>query len=402
MSGRFPNSNLWFPVCAALALAAAGCGKKADPVMETTTAAPAPTGPDYQVFAPLEEAMRARAMPFLISEGGGIEENTCFQIVEGLEPSSAGMAERAPIEDSGDKVARALAAWMVSELQPLGLTEVEAARWEVDVEDPVVLEVSKERLRFVEDPECISDQTGWLSEGTRAVSALIGAKRFVFKTAVPVGKQVKEEMLRVTADKGIKMESEALFQYKPARDKKDELIANEQGVPMYVAPDGTHIPETQVPPESQQVMREWTMEFEQPLYFAFRELPEDAWRREAQRDKCDVNLIWQDVTPRRPDCEEFNESSFSVVKTEKGEVSVTITTGDDNKGAILEPKEAKRVQVSDRIILWLSPVEIEEGALVRINSLVLDPKPMATQAKDQKAPTNSSTGKTDLDNYLRN
>lgn len=406
MIGRV-RSHLWLLLGIALVTVASSCGKKAEPVVETTTVAPAPKGPDYQVYAPLKKATRAKTMPFLVGDEG-VEEMTCFQAIEGLEYSDAGMAERKLIEDHGSELASALAAWMVSELTPIGLTEAQAARWEVTAQDAVVLEVPDERVRFVDGPECISDKTGWLPKGTRAVTGLIGAKSFSFEASIPVSKDLKEEMLRVIEGKGIKLESEALFRYEPLKNTKGELIANEQGVPMYLAPDGTQIPETEVPPESQQVMKEWSMEFEQPLYFAFHELAQDAWRREAEKDKCDVNLIWQDVKPRRPDCEEFDESAFSIVKTEDGEASITITTGEDNKGVVMGFKKAERVQLNDRIILWLSPVEIEEGALVRVNSLVLDPKPMASaptptaQVKDEEKPAFSPSGKTNLDDYLKN
>jgi hypothetical protein len=227
-------------------------------------------------------------------------------------------------------------------------------------------------LRFVDNPQCIQPGTGWLAEGVRAVTTMIGARTFNFKCATGVGVDQQEELMQGVGTENIVIESEALFNYEPALDENDEPMKNETDEILFKAPDGTLIPEKEVPPPEQRLMKEWTMRAQNPIFFAFKEIPEDAWRRESEKDHCDVYLVWGDVTPRPPECEEFTESAFSAVKEDDG-VAITITTGGENQGTVLDYNKAEMLQINDRILLWISPKKIEEGVLLRLNSLVLNP-----------------------------
>ncbi len=359
-----------------------GCGGKKTPEAKTPgDQGPAqPTGPDYQTFAPLPRATNVAEVPFLLGADG--EDHTpCFKAVEGLAPAEGGHETKSLIEENGSAVNKAIRAWFVEDLAPAGLSEALASKWEIEVEDISVKEVPSDQIRFVDDPQCIQPSTGWLSEDIHAVMMMIGARTFKFTTTVPIDHNLQEEMIQAVGMENMVLESEALFVYEPATDSDGQPIKNQEGAPLFKAPDGRFIEEKEVPPAEQRTMKEWTLKAENAVYFAFRELSDEMWRKESKKDQCDVYLVWGDITPRPPECEEFTESKFVATQTEDGDVAITITTGDQNMGETLGYGEAKMIQVNDRIILWVSPKKIEEGVLLRLNSLVLAPQGITMSKK---------------------
>jgi hypothetical protein len=125
-------------------------------------------------------------------------------------------------------------------------------------------------------------------------------------------------------------------------------------------------------------MKDWVFKLPSPLWVAVKELPKDAVRKESSKDKCDIIIIPDVPKPQPPECPEFNEVGFTVTLLEGEEkpVSLTIAAGDQNKGVTLAWKEATKVQVNDRIILWIQPEKVEVGVNLKLNSLVINPPPM--------------------------
>jgi hypothetical protein len=75
-------------------------------------------------------------------------------------------------------------------------------------------------------------------------------------------------------------------------------------------------------------------------------------------------------------------------------VEMTIKTGKESKKLTMSFGGVETVQVSDRVILWISPVEAGEGLGVKIklNSLVLNPLIGTAQSSPAQAASGGSPG----------
>ncbi|MCP4601823.1 MAG: hypothetical protein GY847_15130 [Proteobacteria bacterium] len=374
-------------ICIAAALAA-GCGGKKSPETQTPESVVSSKKADkinYQEFAPLPKATTAAELPYILGPEGE-EQIPCFHTAQDIAPEDAGFEVRNLVKRNSSAVNKAIQRWFVRDLAPAGLSEVMASNWEIEIEDPVFLQVSKETVRFVDDQQCIQPDTGWLPRSMRAVTTLIGARTFNFKTKSPLDIHVQEEMIQAVGMENIIMESPALFVYEPVTDGNGQPVVDHEGQPLFKSPDGKHITEKDVPQPEQRKMKKWTLKAESPIYFAFRELPKDAWRKESKKNICDVFLVWGDVTPRVPECDEFKESSFVAQKAQGDGVEVSITTGSDNRVENMSYGDTQMMKLSDRIIIWLGLRKIEEGVLLRLNSLVLDPQPMGAGGRVAERP----------------
>jgi hypothetical protein len=356
---------------ACLSAGIAACGEKKPEVKDPVEVKP--KGPDYSQFAPLEMADKNAELPRLI---GANEIVPCFEKAEGLVPAEPDIVTKDLIEQHSAEIETAIRDWLVAGLGVTGVTSTLAQKWSVSLEEPVVLEVPPDKIRFAESPECLGK--GWIPEGQHLATALFGGTRFAFESSIPLNSEIQQALLEALGMENIVVESEALFVYEVATDDDGNPLTDPEGKTLYTSPSGEYITEDQIPPPEKRTMQEWKIVSEQPIYFAFREIAEDEWRKEGYKEKCNTILIPDALKPQPPDCPEFQESGFSVsvIQGEEKPVSLTITTGDQHKGVMLDWGEPDRIQVNDRIILWLMPKKVEVGVELMINSLVLNPKPM--------------------------
>ena len=359
-----------------------GCGSKTPEITEPVDAKP--KGPNYEVFAPLKQATMDVSLPVIT---GTDEPADCFKPVEGLVYEEADVVLKEQISQHMPKIKSALAAWLVNELEPDGVSEAMVKKWDISLEDVVVMDLPRDQLRFVDDPQCLSGK-GWVPEGQHVVVTYFGAKTFKFETSVPLNQDIQEELLQAVGMKNIVMESEAMFVYEPAMDEAGEPLLDPEGNQLYTSPSGDFIAEADVPPVEERKMKDWIFKSENPIYFAFKDFPKDAWRKEGAKDKCNIILIPEALTPQMPDCSEFQESGFSVsiIDDEDQPVSITIKTGEELKGVTLAWKEPTKVQVNDRIIVWLMPEKVEVGVNLWLNSLVINPAPLPEGASKDGEP----------------
>jgi len=354
-----------------VAIGATGCGEKAPEVQDPVDAKP--KGPDYEVFAPLDQARMDVVVPMLV----GADDEGCFLAAEGVEPAEADIVTKELVADNQSGVTGAIVKWLVEDLAPSGLTTSLANGWTITVEDLAVLDVPRDKVRFGPDPQCLS-KSGWLEDGKHLATTLIGALKINFEAKLPVTQDLQEEMLRAVGLKSIVMESESLFVYEQAVGGDGMPMQDPEGNQLYTSPSGEFIPEKDVPPVEARKMTKWSFSAPKPIYFAFKEFPRDGWRKEGERDKCNVIIIPDALTPQPPDCAEFQESGFAVtvLENEDKPVSLTIKTGEEIKGVQLAWKEAAKIQVNDRIILWIMPEMVEVGVNLWVNSLTINPAPM--------------------------
>ncbi len=360
----------------ALAAAIAGCGAAASAPAtgETISTAQAQPDYDYQAFAPLPEPVREGSVPFLLGPDGA-EQMSCFEEVEEIKPLQGDTSVVVLFEKHAEVAKAAIDKWMVDTLAPDSVTSAMAQGWKLEIDDTVALEVEPDKMRFVQEPECIQQSTGWLPEEIRAVTALYGARTFRFQADPPVKAEVKEAIISGVQYQGLMIESDDLRDYEPLLDDKGEPKLDDKKQPLYTAPDGSLVPENKVPPPEKRTMSEWTLKSEKPLFFAFHELSEEAWRAETEAGICDVVLIWGDPKARTPECEQYARSSFLAAKSASGSVDITVQTGKESKKLNMSFGDTERVQVDERTLLWLSPEEAGEGLGVKIklDSLVLNP-----------------------------
>jgi hypothetical protein len=376
-----------FVSLSAMALAtlilSAGCGGKQPEVQDPADAKP--KGPEASVFAPLPQATLDWRLPLVI---GAEEETPCFKPVGDLAPESMDPVTREIVKGQSGAVTRAVRAWLTNKLAPSGISPTLVEKWSVEVAEPVLIEAPRERVRFTDNPSCLS-KTGWLPEGRHLAVALLGGTRFAFQSSLPLGTDTQNALLEALGMENMVIESEALFVYEAAMGGDGQPMLNPEGQPLYKSPSGEFITKDKVPPPEARMMKEWFIKTEAPLWFAYRALPDDGWRKESDKDKCNVILIPEALQPQAPECAEFRDASFtvSILEGEDKPVSVTITTGkDEYKGVMLAWGDGAKVQVNDRIILWLMAKKVEVGVELFINSLVLDPKPLAdggTTADDE-------------------
>ena len=272
----------------------AGCKKKEQPT--TTAVDAAPAGPDYQVFAPLKQATMDVKMPWVMGEGA-VPDQECFKPLAEAQPAEADVLLKDVLDKNLAGAKKAVVEWMVEVLQPAGLTRAVAESWTMSFEDVVAIEVTPDQVRFVDDPQCL-DKTGWLPEGQHLATTVVGAKVIKFETTLPVGDNLKTAILEAVGIKNIAMESEALFDYSPALDEAGQPLMDPDGKPLFNSPTGEYIGQADVPPAEKRQMKDWIFKLPTPLYLGVKELPKDMVRKEGAKDKCDVFLIWDDLTPR--------------------------------------------------------------------------------------------------------
>jgi hypothetical protein len=346
-----------------------GCGGGKKTSETTTVAKKEDSGPkfNYEEFAPLPKVMTEVTLPMLIDDTG-VVETTCFATQE-LEPNVGGFDYKALVDKNAKHVKEALAQWFIDDVGPASLSMSDTETWEIEIGNPTVMQVNTDKLRFMVDQECISDETGWLAQGTRAVTTIIGAKFFELSTKKPLGVSIQEDMVSTCKDKGITLDSKVLGMFKPALDDKEEQKLTEDGELIYIGPGGVEVPESKMPPESERAMKEWTLETPKPIYFAFQEIPSDAWTKENQKKTCDAFLVWGDVTPRPPECDLLKNITFTAEKKNDENIALEVMYNDDPQKLVTPYETTQKMILGNRIMMWINVKKEEEGVLIRTNSV---------------------------------
>lgn len=373
---RFCRVLVVFAVAIMMAMTS-GCGgdSKKKKGKKTTLSAKkserAEEGYDYQVFAPLPKIMTEPELPLLVDDMGTVE-TACFEKLP-LESQMAVNASKI-LKENAKELNRIIRKWVVDDIGPSSVTPSMADSWEITVENPLAMGVDTDDMKFVEGQECIDNETGWLSSGVRVVTTVFGTRQFKFETDKPLSVDEQDNMKETVEEAGYVIKSEALELYRPALDEDGEQKKTDDGELMYKGPAGISVPESKLPPESERGMKEWTIEAEKPMYFAYQELPNDAWSRENKKKKCDVFLVWGDVTPHAPECDELKSVTFAAEKSEKEgdeSINVEIESGDIRKKLTLTLETTERLELGNRLILWINAKKDPEGegVWIRTNSV---------------------------------
>jgi hypothetical protein len=262
-----------------------------------------------------------------------------------------------------------VANWLTEEIGLYGISENDVAGWEIEVNYPLMLQMDPTKLRFDEKEECIGE-AGWLDEGVHAATTIIGTRQFAFSSSRRLNPTVQENMKAALEERGLSLEASGLDLYQPVLDDEGNQKYDKNEQALFNGPGGIRITEKDLPPESERGIKDWVIKSEEPLYFAFQELPNDAWQKESLKKACNVFLVWGDVTPRSPECEEFTGVTFAVEQKEDG-IKAEVTVDSDTKEIDLIYEKTERIMMAERAILWLNAKKEEEGVTIRLNSLVI-------------------------------
>ncbi len=351
-----------------------GCGAALEEVEEPS---PAPVKvtkdvdePTFRVwsFGVLGAATREVHLPYMIGGDGARLEEPCYQQARGLKPWETERTEvRAKLDEHAVGIEQAILDWAAEVLLPDGES---ISGWHASYERPAVVHAPNEKVRLAGDQQCVSEK-GSLPKGSKTVTTLFGAKRILFTSPQPLSKQLLKRV-RKTAKK-TKLWLKPLKAYRRAVDEGGVPKSGSDGEKLYTSPDGRLVPAKQIPKGARRRVYELEINSWQPIWFAYGDLPEEAWLREFTTDKCEVNLVYDDPRPQAAECGEPSGVGFGVALAGDDELEVKVAADGFTARHVAKFDDVEMIPVGGRVIVWVKPRKIDEGAEIKINSLVLDP-----------------------------
>ncbi len=350
-----------------------GCGSGAAQAPAGPQTMAAPEEPSFEIgaFGVLREATRDRKLPCLMDAENQRVETPCFQEVrkpltwETRNPEVLRLFEAR----RGDITASVLA-WYKGALLPAEMQGVDTARWTFEIEKAVVRHVPPKKTAFAEDQACIPADRSALPPEIRTVTTLFGATELRFRSDPPLDRQ-RVKAMRLEAQKH-KMRLVAVNGYTRATDEGGAPKVGPNQEKLFNSPTGELIPKKALPLPKDRLTAQWRLIMPKPLYFAFGDLPPDRWQREMLPDACAVFLVFDDAVPQLPECAQFDQAGFGARRAKTpGKVVIRVATQEDTFTREVPFGERSLIQAGGQILVWVTPKQIEEGAHLKIDSLVL-------------------------------
>ncbi len=335
--------------------------------------------PTFRVwsFGVLDAATREVRLPYMIGDDGAKLGEPCYQQARGLKPWETQRTEvRTKIDEHAAGIEQVILDWAAEVLLPEGES---TSGWHASYERPAVVHAPNEKVRLAGDQQCVSEK-GSLPVGSKTVTTLFGAKRILLKSPQPLSKQLLKRM-RKTAKKA-KLGLKPLRAYRRALDEDGKPESGSDGEKLYISPDGRLVPAKQIPKGAKRRVYELEINAWKPIWFAYGDLTEEAWLREFVTEKCEVNLVYDDPTPRGAECGEPGGVGFGVALVEGGKMEVRVAADGFTARRVSKFDDVEMIPVGGRVIVWVKPRKIDEGAEIKINSLVLDPDSAADAPPD--------------------
>ena len=367
------NSLILFFVCAAIAT---GCGGAQQEAVQKPKHVKVDE-PAFRVqsIGPLASAMSTPRVPFLMGADGAAIDTPCFVRATGVEQWET---ERPlvleKLAENQAAISKAISAWAEAEILSIGSLGALKGRLQATFEDPIVLNAPDAKVRLAADQKCVDEKTRFLAEGSKAVTTLFGAKVLVLRGKDALSKQ-QIKALRKAAGK-------AKVGFRPSRGflraiapETGAFAATETKQPLFIGPDGKPVTEDRLPPTEDLPINGFELVMYEPLWFAWGDLPKERWGRENDPAVCSLNLVDYDATPRVPACDKNREAGFGVEPGD-GEDEVVLKVASDGVVASKTAKygEETMIQAGSRVVVWVTATSIEEGADLKVDSLVLVPK----------------------------
>jgi len=358
-----------------VACAGVGCQRgEAPPPEEAPAPAKRSRGPDRQVFAPLVFILDRSAvqLPFLLENDEEIVDAACFQPIADVIEADVTEDVSEQIEDQRQAVSKVLRQWVRDEVSPSAVTDTSIDSWTITPEKVTSIEIDDTMARFADEEDCIDSSTGWMRRDVTVVAGLFGGTSFRFSTTSPIPRASAQKLIEELTAAGFPTTTDDIQDYELVKNDDGTPRKGDDGAKLYRHPDLGVVSENDITQPERQQMKTWTVTSDEPIVFAFRELNKAVWVRESAADECNVNVVWQDPIFREAECAQLAGTGFKAARTADG-VRVEVKTGTKVESYDLQFGNVERIRLDDQIILWISPVQIEEGALIRTNSLVLAP-----------------------------
>ncbi len=355
--------------------------------------------PEFHIasFEILKEAATTIDLPYLAGSDGALMDTPCWTVTKNTKSwQTQNPAVLEDLKKNHAAVQSAVMAWAQKELLPASVKSSITTSWQVALEKPEISHVTLTHVRLQKDQQCIDEQTATLPKGSRTVTTLFGALELHFESKTPLDSKLLKNM-RKTAKKASGQLKAIRYAYPPAVDAGGKPQKDERGRPLFLGPNGEHMLRFKIPKPKNRPVFKWKLVLMNPLYVAFGDLPSDVWAKEVDPLQCSVNLIFDDATPRVPKCTGAKDAGFGVAAGESTETIVVKVTTDGITVKEEVPFNARKmIQVAGRVIVWVTPKKLEEGALLNVDSLVLAPgsgpdnKPRSFSKDKKRSPPGKS------------
>lgn len=359
---------------ASMALGISACGAPAPGPVEPHHFAGFGEEPEFFIdsFDVMAEASFESRLPRVVDAAGSAISGPCFEAVlqprtwETSNPQVLGIltSHRGDIE-------RAILHWMLRAVMtgiPVGS---ELDHWRVSYERPYVVQVDQRDLALDGDQSCIDASLKSMPVGSRVITTLFGARVFSFRSPRPLQQDELVAMRKAAAREN--MQLKPVNAYTPAVDRNGKPRRGPKRERLFNSPGGELIPMSKVPPPNKRAAIEWRLIARRPLCFARGDMPPTRWRQESDPLRCEVYVVYDDVTPQVPECSGMGFVGFGVRRGKEANGLVVYVAADGD----LVQKEisfgnAGSLTVGGRTVVWVTAEKLEEGARLRIDSLMLE------------------------------
>jgi hypothetical protein len=354
---------------------ACGCGG----AQGETVKKPKPAKVDEPIFkvqsiGPLSAAMSNPKLPFVIGADGAVIDTPCFERATGLdswETQRAVVLEK--LEENQAAISKEISAWAEAEILSFGPLGELKGKLQASFEEPMVISAPDAKVRLALDQKCIDEKSRFLPDGARAVTTLFGAKVLVFRGKDALSKSQLKALRKAAKKAKVGFRPSPGF-LRAIDAETGAFAATETKQPLFVGPDGKPVTEDRLPPAEDLPTNGFELVMYEPLWLAWGDLPKERWGRENDPAMCNLNLVDYDATPRVPACDKDREAGFGV---EPGDEDGTVVLKVASDGVVAKKTakygEETMIQAGSRVVVWVTAAPIEEGADLKVDSLVLDP-----------------------------
>lgn len=358
------------PICVAVL---SSCARNAAPPSYKSEKFSAENEPEFVIggFHVLGKAQKNPSLPTLVTQDGRVNEN-CYK-VRGKPSTWKTDNQRTArlLEKNERSVTAAVLAWLAADIFP-NEKELFAdpSFWKVEVSTPVVRHVYPSEIALKDDQTCIDEQTRDFPLGAQTATTFFGAGEMTFKSSSPV----LSSRIRALRQAALKKKLRVIVKnaYTPALDENGKQRRGPKRKKLFNSPTGALIAQRDIPPPKLRKTTQWKIVLPKPVFFAAGFLPNGSWKKENLPDACEVYLVYNEAVPHVPACSEFNAAGFGVERAEEqGHVLIKAASAD--KTFVKDAEFGKvTAMTTGNAAIWITPIQAEEGAHLKIDSLVLD------------------------------
>lgn len=310
-------------------------------------------------------------LPFLTVESGIPVESPCFfRSKKAQQWETLNSHVQQLVQTNATSVSAALISWMTGQLE-MAIAPADSAPWTMVVGDLMIRHYATQKVRLQDEQQCFTQQRRSLSGNAKVATTLIGTTAFTIQSKTPISRDLAKKMKKQGGKKGARIKIVAT--YPKATDERGRPVF-QKGKPMFVAPDGTLVKRRDVPPMRKRPIYELQVKVPKGVYVAFGDMPNHYWKAENDAAQCEINLIFDDMTARIPQCTALNDMGFGVAMAdESNKVIVKAATAEGTAEVEMTYGTVGFIQAGGTGLAWVTPRRLEEGAILEIDTVILHP-----------------------------